>query len=700
MRFSSRQKMILAKLLQEPKEITIREIADEIEVSTRTVHRELDELEPALGAYKLALRKKIGIGVQLHGEPESKEALRQDLFQTTPGDFSPHERKMVLFCTLLGANEPVKLISLAHDLKVTTATVSHDLDELEEKFHQYGLQLVRRRGYGIELQGNEAAKRVAITSLISENLNEYEVIAAIKDSIQQKTHQRINSVSERLLGLIEKEKLIVVEKALRDLEQDLPYPLADSAFIGLVIHLALAIERVEKGENIQFHQEYLKQLVDTQEYQVAEKILQRLETLLQWEIPKDEIGYITMHLRGAKMRNAYGETHLSANVELMTKVKQLITVMEEKLQVDFADDQSLLQGLLTHMEPALFRIIREMRIRNPLVEQIKKDYEVVFAALTEAVQQVFPEFAIPEAEIGYLVMHFGAALERLHWHNERYRALIVCSSGIGSSKILASRIKKEIPEITALRNISLFEISQVPQQEYDVIISTIPLPNHQEDYILVSPLLAKDDIQKIKGFLKGIQRKLSPKRRTVRTETAAQTAILQLKAVHTYVTEALGLIDRFHHGVVRDTTAGLEATLREICEDVQATGSIADAALVVKQLLDREKLGGLGIPGTSLALFHCRGDQIEVPVFAVYQLPGPLRIRSMENDWIEIRTILLLLGPQKINKEALELMSEISSLFIEEEAIRLFGSGEEAEMKAYMAKRLRDYTSNRIRVEE
>ncbi|HZG13381.1 MAG TPA: PRD domain-containing protein, partial [Candidatus Bathyarchaeia archaeon] len=436
------------------------------------------------------------------------------------------------------------------------------------------------------------------------------------------------------------------------------------------------------------------------EYQVAEKILQRLETLLQLEIPKDEIGYITMHLRGAKMRNAYGETHLSANVELMTKIKQLITVMEEKLHVDFAHDQSLLQGLLTHMEPALFRIIREMRIRNPLVEQIKKDYQVIFGALTEAVQEVFPEFNIPEAEIGYLVMHFGAAMERQYWQNERYRALIVCSSGIGSSKILASRIKKEIPEITALRNISLFEISNVPNQEYDLIISTIPLPNRQEDYILVSPLLGKEDIQKIKAFLKGIQRKFSPQRRVAKTEATDEAAILQLKALHKYVTQAIGLVEQFRCRVIADTTAGLEATLQEICRDVKQSGAITDSTTVVKQLLDREKLGGLGIPGTSLALFHCRSDHIHEPIFAVYQLPDSIRIRSMENEWIEIRTILLLLGPQKISKEGLELLSEISSLFIEEEAIRLFGSGEEAGMKAYLAQKLRDYTSNRIRVEE
>lgn len=696
MRFSSRQKMILAKLLQEPKEITIREIADEIEVSTRTIHRELDELEAVLAAYRLTLVKKIGIGVHLQGDEESKEALRQDLFQTTAGDFSPQERKIILLATLLAAaNEPVKLIALANDLKVTTATVSHDLDELEEKIERYGLKLVRRRGYGIELQGSETAKRVAITSLISENLNEYELIAAFKDTIQYKTQHRINSVSERLLGFIEKEKLVIVETALRDLESDLPYSLADSAFIGLVIHLALAIERVEKGENIRFHQEYLKQIAATQEYQVAEKILQRLERLLQMKIPHDEVGYITMHLRGAKVRNAYGETHLSDNVELMAKVGQLIAVCEEKLQVDFTNDLSLFQGLLTHMEPALYRILQDMQIRNPLLEQLKKDYQVIFAVLKEAVQQVFPEYKVPEAEIGYLVMHFGAALERLHWQNQRFHALIVCSSGIGSSKILASRIKKEIPEIEGLRNSSLFEISNVPKNEYDLIISTIPLPYRREEYILVSPLLTQEDIQKIKGFLKGMQRQMTRSDRSLQPERTDH-AIRQLKSFHSTLSHVVGLLERFRYRAIGNAPDGLEAALQEICREVAETGVIAGPQIVVKQLLEREKLGGLGIPNTQLALFHCRSEQIREAFFGVYQLPQSLFIRSMENDRIEVSTILLLLGPQTIAREGLEVLSEVSSLFIEEEAIRIFGSGEEALMHNYLAQKLRDHTANRI----
>ncbi|NGQ95223.1 BglG family transcription antiterminator [Brevibacillus sp. SYP-B805] len=698
MRFSSRQKMILAKLLQEPQGITVREIAEEIDVSTRTVHRELDELEPALESYRLQLIRKIGIGVRLQGEAAAKEALRQDLEKAAADDLTPHERKIIILCTLLEATEPVKLLSLAHELKVTTATVSHDLDELEEKIKQYGLRLVRRRGYGIELQGSETAKRLAITSLISENLNEYELIAALKDSIHQKAQHRTNSVSERLLGLIEKEKLLVVESALHDLKDDLPYPLADSAFIGLVIHLALAIERVEKGEKIHFHQEYLHQLADTQEYQVAEKLLRRLETLFQMEIPREEIGYITMHLRGAKVRNSYQDHYLSDNVELMSKVKQLIAYCGSKLGVDFEHDQSLRHDLLTHMEPALYRLMQGMRIRNPLLDQIKRNYPDLFALLADAVRQVFPELHVPEEEVGYLAMHFGASLERLHRQHARYDALIVCATGIGSSKILASRIKKEIPEIEGLRNVSLFEVSSVPKSEYDLIISTVQLPFHQDEYILVNPLLTKEDIDQIKAFLKGLARRQSLPAAS-RNKQAVRT-FEQLRSLQIVLTFVLGLLERFAYRRIRPPIAGLEAALDEICGEIEQQGIITDRQAVVKQLLDREKIGGLGIPGTRLALFHCRSDQVQDAFFGVFELPESLRIRSMENEWIDVKTILLLLAPKTMPKEGLEVLSEISSIFIEDEAIRLFSSGEEKRMHAYLAETLRDYTHNRMRVEE
>lgn len=51
-----------------------------------------------------------------------------------------------------------------------------------------------------------------------------------------------------------------------------------------------------------------------------------------------------------------------------------------------------------------------MRISNPLLENIKEDYAELFEVVKQAVEQTLVNRDVPEEEIGYLVLHFGSAL--------------------------------------------------------------------------------------------------------------------------------------------------------------------------------------------------------------------------------------------------------------------------------------------------
>jgi mannitol operon transcriptional antiterminator len=695
MSISSRQRMILDILLAKEQGITIKEIADEVEVSTRTVHRELDEIEQLLETYQLKLVKRAGVGVQVEGDSASKDELRLSLINLTTLDFTADERKILILCFLLSSTEPVKLVSLAFDLKVTPATISHDLDELEGWIGRYDLSLIRRRGYGVELQGSESAKRKAMSSLISENLNEYELIGLIKENIQGKSSRNIDSVSEHLLGLIEKEKLIMVENALRNLENELPYPLADSAYIGLVIHLSLAMERIKKGERISFDGDYLAELKNTPEFQIAVRILERLKNIFQVDIPDAEVGYITMHLRGAKLRTSQDDFLLTGNAELMGKVYKLIQYCQENLNVQFEKDSSLLHGLLTHMEPAIFRIKKNMKIRNPLLDQIKTNYAELFSVIQAGINKVFPQLEVPEEEIGYLVMHFGASLERSNQKDWDYRALIVCSSGIGSSKILATRIDKEIPEINHLKNISLFDIDKIPKGDYDIIISTIPLPMNTNKYILVSPLLTKEDIQKIKISLRSVRVFRSRGEQSF-TAIHTQDPVAKLRSLQSYCHHTVNILEGFEFQRINNPMDTTESILSHICHDLSQKKIIQNKEAVVNQLLEREKLSGIGIPNTGMALFHGRNEQINRVSFTVYLLTKPIWIKSMENKDIKVNNILMLLGPKEMTKEGLEVLSQISALLIDDDTVGILRSKDEKAMMDYFSEKLYEFCYNQM----
>jgi mannitol operon transcriptional antiterminator len=690
MNISSRQRMILEILIRENTFLTVHEIAEKIQVSSRTVHRELHELEKFLEQFGIQVVKRSGVGVQIRGTDEEIDRLLSHLSSASMTELTSNERKAMILCLLLEAEEPVKLLSLAYDLKVATATISHDLDELEEWLNQNGLSLIRKRGYGVEITGPEFAKRRAISNLIVKHFDESELIGIIKQSIPNKSLPITNSVSERLLGLIEKEKLAKVEMALRDIEKELSFPLADSAYIALVVHLSLVIERIARGEKIEFDPYYLAQLKDKHEYKIAKHIIDRLGEFFGMEIPEAESGYITTHLMGAKLRQSTEELFDISDLQLKKKIQTLIRTCEKKLGRKFLDEQSLFHGLLTHMYPALHRMLQNMPIRNPLLEQIKKDYPELFHVIRDAVAEVFPTLHVPDEEIGFLVMHFGASLEREHRKLHKLRAYVVCSSGIGTSKMLASRIEKEIPDIEVVKNISLFDIGEIGRDRYDLIISTITLPIQEERVIVVSPLLSQNEIAKIKAYVQSLAKE-SVKTDRLTHRTIQEHPILALQTMQARINQIVEIIESITWVDLDNRGQDIPMALSQLCHQLATKGVLSNAEKVVQQLLEREKQGGLGIPNTSFGFYHGRSEYVSRSSFTICSLRTPFLIQSMDNKPIAIQHILLLLAPTAISKEGLEILSEMSSLLLEDETIESIVQGNQASVQAYFAKRLYDY---------
>ncbi len=699
MYISARERQILEILLSTKDELTVKDLADEIHVSVRTVHRDLKNVEDILAEYDLTLLKKSGVGIQVAGSEQKVNELQFFLFGLSHTEYTPEERQTILLCTLLEAKEPVKLASLANDLNVTVATVSNDLNKVEEYLQKFALSLLRKRSYGVEIQGSEGAKRRAMTNMISEHLNESEFLSIVRENIQRKSTQQIDSISERLLGLVEKKKLLIVEKAIEEANEDLAYSMADSAYIGLVVHLALAMERILQGENIAIDPSYLDELRAEPEYEVAEKIIRQLEKAFQVEIPVAEIGYITMHLRGAKLR--HDKEYLIEDSSLQTAIhaKLLIQYVSDQLDQDLTNNGSLLQGLVVHLKPALYRIKHNMGISNPLLHKVKGDYPELFAIVKHAMRKTFHELIVPDEEIAYVVMHFGSVLLG-NVRNSDIKALVICSSGIGTSKMLATKLRQAFPELQQVRNISLFELPQMDINEYPLIISTIPLPDFYGEYIIVSPILTKDEIEKIKPYItKHTQQKPSMKaaKSAFSNEKNRQQVLGGMHSIRDYAVIITTLLDGFFLKEVQPPYA-MADILRQACTDLYENQVITDVTEVVQALLEREAIGGLGIPNTSLALFHARSSYVQLPSFTIYSLAEPIEVRAMDNSLIETEHVLILLSPEQASDKMLEALSYISSLLIEsDESIVVFQSRNEEWIAEYLTVKFDNYFEEKIK---
>ncbi|MGM0876488.1 MAG: BglG family transcription antiterminator [Bacillota bacterium] len=686
---SARERLILQFLMDEAnQEVTIKELADQIDVSERTIHRDLKNIEPLLTEFQLELVKRAGIGIKIVGNETNVHQLRIAIQKQDYKEYTPDERMMVALCTLLDHQEPIKLLTLANDLGVTPATISHDLDKMEPFVQEYGLTLIRRRGYGIELIGSEKAKRKAIRTLISDQFDVPDFLKMVRDSIERKSTNKIDSISERLLGLVQKEKLIIIENLINQINSRLPYPLADSSYVGLVVHLALAIERIQRGENITIKNEYLIQLKDLREFHFAQEIAEMLEETFQIDIPEEEVGYITMHLRGAKLRFEGKMDIQDENVEIAYLVQRLIEQVEKITGKNLKRDSSLFQGLLAHLQPAIYRIKQGMKITNPLLAEIKRDYEELFDIVTQAVSVAFPFDYVPAEEIGYLVLHFGAAIHKRQIRT-KLKALIICSSGIGTSKMLATQIKNQFPDIAELRNISAFELKDMDIEIYDIILSTIPIEEISTDYLLVSPILTAHELEKIKDYIhnKGITITNYSVNDDRDEKVELSLSYEDYKSFTGQSNVLINLLDEMEAFQINKSST-IKDILHHVSDTLVSKGLVTDCKELVKALLQREHIGGLAIPGTKLALFHTRSDAITRPSFHIIDLETPMLLKAMDNQMLRVTRILLLLAPEQAEPSQLELMSFISASIIESQAsINTFETAAKSSLIQYISQK-------------
>lgn len=682
---TARQRQILLLLMSRTEGMTAAEIAAEIGVSVRTVHREMEEIEKGLQGTSVLLHKKSGTGIRLEGEtPESIAQLRKRLLEGKPADYSVEERKILMLCALLEADEPIKLFALAHSLKVTVPTVRNDLDELEPLMKRFKLNLIRRRGYGVEIEGTEAVRRRAICRLAEEYLDYSDLVGDGYSDARE-------PVTARLLSMIGKPVLLDVEKSLWDMNWDWTEGLSESAYTSMLIALSVSVKRIRQGRrmeatNIASHDRSASSLAEARDFAVT------LGETLEIPFTDSEVNYISNLFEAAKDMSEVSEL-AHADVEMVEMARRLIEQVQRRTGIPFQEDRTLRAGLVEHIGAAMKRIREGTRIRNPLLSPIRKDYEDLFGIVRHSVDEMRLGLTVPDEEIGFLVMHFGASSERLNQLGHHLKAILVCSSGLSSSRLLGTRLNKEMPQIEVLGNVSWYEAARMPKEQYDLIISTIDLPLPKDRYVRLSPLLTTDDKEALLQFIQNTSLKPFGSGTAInRIEEERKVASFERLRLHAaLMNEIVSLLDGFHVHPLDNREDDLEGTLNEALAKVYERGAVSDAEKVKERLLERERMGTQLIPDTTLALFHTRSRYITWPSLTLFRLAHAAPLE----DGAEAGVILLMLAPKQLPKESLEVLSEISAMLLGSELIELMERGGEEEIRSYLAEELQHFFNHR-----
>ena len=503
-----RTRDILKLLLQEKNFQTTADIATKLSVSAKTVSRQLPKVEEILNAVGLQLEKKSGAGLKVVGSEVKRYALAKQLKSNEKRDYTPNERRSIIISKLLSSHEPIKLFALSSAVHVTDSTISNDLDKLEPWFREQGLKLLRKPGLGVSLLGDERDLRRAIVRYIYEHVGEESLLNLMQDNLSAED-ESVAHVSKFLLELIDAGEWRRLEQMIRVTENELGYKLSDNAFLGLVVHLSLAVKRIKNHEAITLDEQTCANVKDTREFAAAKKLAEKISAEIGLEFPASEVCYITMHILGARSRYSsasLGAISMMDNFRLVTLARQVMKRAAKISGRDIDKNQSLLAGLVNHLAPSISRMKMHMDIRNPLLDEIKTHYPELMSLTRKCVAEVEAEVGepLPDAEIAYIAMHLGAALsDSEKFLHAVHRVVVACPTGMGTSRLLASRLRATFPTLQIVDEVPILEINSdyVAAKDFDFIISTVPIARADCPVLVVSAALIADDVKKIDAEL-------------------------------------------------------------------------------------------------------------------------------------------------------------------------------------------------------
>ncbi|MFF0676779.1 BglG family transcription antiterminator [Staphylococcus xylosus] len=639
---STREKEIIEMLIKyHGQYVTIYDIAQHLAVSSRTIHRELKSIESFLSTFDIDLERVTKKGIQLKTTEMALNSLKHALLHENTIDLSQEEQKVIILYALIQTNTPIKQYVLAQEIGVSNQTMTKLLDDLDTELDQYQLTLQKKRGEGIQLHGAESKKRELLSQLMVNNLNSTSVYSVIEN------HFVYQSINQSQLAMVDMDKIFQIERILMDHLGQLPYSLTESSYLTLTVHIVLSIERMLNNQYVALNDDIYNSVKDSFEHEVAQALALHLEHIYGVQFNQAEVTFITIHLRGAKRKES-AEVFKDSKDE--SKIEKFIHSVSHFSQQSFKDFKTLSEGLKLHIIPAINRLNANIETYNPLTEMIQHKYPRLFESVHRALLQTWPNFNFPDSEIAFIVLHFGGALQ--NQNSAFYNILVVCSSGIGTSRLLATRLQQTFSDIQKTTQASVGDLNDIDATQFDAIISTVDL-DIALPYITVNPLLPDADVNHVSAFLNTHHKQ--PKIQTYETNNSN---ILNPEEKLTYIRKGLEIIDSVNvdYTSVSNWTTYLTNTLLE--HQIITEGQ--SFAELIKQHMDHQ---GFVLAPYPIAIPHLKSEIIKKPFILITILNEPILLNSNQNDNLSVRYLLSMFVPP--DDTMAQLVSDISGKLVE-----------------------------------
>lgn len=690
---SQRACEILKYLLLEQKPMTIKALSENFHVSLRTIRYDLKEIEDFLKDYNLTISKKSKVGMWIEASANMVEDLRKDLEKMHCHPYlalDKENRVKKIIGLLFEESDYISYDHMADLLFVSRSTIINDMKSVEKWMQTHGIETVKRTKLGVKISCSEKQFRKALIDFINENVELEELYGLVRANTLKLANPDVRTLTQKYVAtLLNDQDIALFLRFIKKIQSDLNVIFSDDSITTLMIHYGIAIKRIKAGKKIYMPRDQLSFLKALHEYDIANQNISILETGFNVKIPESEIGYIVLHLIGAKVTKEKSENELVRMYGEEIKVIDLyIEKIGEILGIYLGDDQELRKNLLLHIKPALNRIKYNMRIQNPILKSIRLHYPDIFKAAKEAADVFNSEISadMSDDEIGFIAMHIGASIERKEGKDIRYNVLVACASGIGTSKLLSSRIKSEFKNINVIDEVSIGELEEKLDDHIDLIITTAPIHSFLlKPIVKVNPFLTPKDAIRIKNalnMLNGNQVNFENDVENIMQIVKLYTKIENGEALRKHLRRYLSGENKTNYEeeqkllteMINEKRVATDAEIKDKESAIRFAGKLLlDDGCVEPQYIDAmlkisSELSAYIVIAPGIAMPHARPESGALkPGFSIVTLKNELKFGHPENDPVKLIFALAAID----NTSHLKALSELSIFLNEDSNVQL-----------------------------
>lgn len=452
--FAEDRKFLIIKLLQHNHNIPLAELAQKLNVSTRTIRNDIKVLNDILedSAFIEIEQGECCFYITDHYELEERKISLEKMQR----DFdSPQKRVAYIIKTLMTNDKPYSMEELAYDMNLGRTTLYNEIKKLNEVLKNYGLSIEGTQNAGIQLKGEELQLRLFVLEHIYDMIYE-------EEAIQENIQNCIETLFEQ-------------------------YRLESTTEKNFFHYVVMSVDRIQSGHSLKYMDEKFYVLQKSNAWDIIQTVANELRPLLNKEISIEEKLFMTIPLAGMRtptdLENI-SKMELKQNIDEV--VEEIIASIGYELNLYLKKD-NLQKDFYYHISFMVNRLQFGYVLKNPLAEEITKKYPLAYKMAKIAAKVVEEKYhvTVPEDEVGYITAYFGAyILEYSIVQQKPYKIALICSTGRGTARLIASQLKKLLDHNAEMDLYSEKQVSAELLNDYDIVFSTVTLPFESKKQII------------------------------------------------------------------------------------------------------------------------------------------------------------------------------------------------------------------------